>query len=110
MTFLKAAKKEELWNGEMKGVLLNGQPVLLVHVEGKIYAYEDRCAHQGVPLSEGKLEGKRLICRAHHWEYDIGEGMGSNPLGARLRSYAVKLEGEEIWVDLEQRGETHGRK
>ena len=28
----------------------------------------------GVPLSEGKLNGTRLMCHAHYWEYDVATG------------------------------------
>jgi toluene monooxygenase system ferredoxin subunit len=98
--FRKVADRAELWSGEAVGLVIDGARVLLVNVDDRIYAYEDRCAHQGVPLSEGRLAGGVLTCRAHHWEYDACTGHGLNPRGVSLRSLAVRVEGDSILVDI----------
>jgi len=74
--------------------------VLLVRDGDAVRAYENRCAHLGLPLSEGRLEGGVLTCGAHEWEYDAASGCGVNPASASVRRYDVKIEGEEIWVDV----------
>jgi toluene monooxygenase system ferredoxin subunit len=33
----------DLWAGELAGVQLGGQKIVLVNVEGEIRAFEDRC-------------------------------------------------------------------
>jgi toluene monooxygenase system ferredoxin subunit len=43
MAFQKVAKIEDLWSGEMLGLEVNGEPVLLVNVDNHIYAYADIC-------------------------------------------------------------------
>lgn len=40
---------------------------------GKAYAVGARCAHRGVLLSTGSVEGEGLRCAYHGWKYD-GEG------------------------------------
>ncbi len=89
----------DLWSGEKTSCLVDGKKILLVNIEDKIYAYEDRCAHQGVALSEGRLEGETLTCRAHHWEYDVCTGKGINPKSARLSGVSVKVQDGDILVD-----------
>jgi toluene monooxygenase system ferredoxin subunit len=74
--------------------------VLLVNVDGRISAFEDRCAHLAVPLSEGKLEGGVLVCRAHEWRYDALTGESINPRGARLRPFPVLLRDGKLLVDV----------
>jgi toluene monooxygenase system ferredoxin subunit len=100
MAFQWAARIKDLWDGEMQGLVVAGCKVLLVNLEGKIQAYENRCAHLGVPLSEGRLAGSRLQCRAHQWEYSLITGQGLNPASARLKRLPVKVEGEDILVDV----------
>src|SRR5262245_34507789 len=101
MAFVKAISREGLWSGEMTGVVVEGRRVLLVNVGDEIHAYEDRCVHQAVPLSEGRLRGRSLICRAHAWEYDASTGEGRNPRSVQLRSFAVKVEGGDVLVDVQ---------
>ena len=101
MSFQRAAAAEDLWQGEMLGRVVSGRRVLLLNVGGVPVAFEDRCAHLGVPLSEGRLDGSVLSCRAHKWEYDVQTGRGRNPASARLKPLAVKVEGDGIWVDVE---------
>lgn len=100
MAFLPAMRLEELWIGEMRGVVIDGVPVVLVRLEDGVRAYEDRCAHQAVKMSEGRLAGEVLTCRAHEWSYDARSGAGLNPESARLRRVAVKVEAGEILVDV----------
>ena len=62
MAFQKVAKVEDLWSGEMIGLEVNGEHILLVNVDNRIYAYADACPHQRSRLSEGTLTAKVLRC------------------------------------------------
>lgn len=42
--------------------------------DGSAYALEDRCPHDGGWLSDGWLEGDRLVCARHAWEIDACTG------------------------------------
>jgi toluene monooxygenase system ferredoxin subunit len=87
-----AANLDDLWSGEMLGVGVGRTRVLLVHVDETVCAYEDRCAHQAAPLSEGRLDGCRLTCAAHGWEYDARTGLGVNPRGVSLVRLPLRIE------------------
>jgi toluene monooxygenase system ferredoxin subunit len=100
MAFHKVTTLDDLWSGEMRGLVVAGRKVLLVNLDGTIYAYEDKCAHLGLALSNGHLRGALLTCRAHRWEYDLSTGRGCNPATARLRALAVKVEHGDILVDV----------
>jgi len=104
VSFRAILEVDDLWPGEMKGVIVGTIKVLIVNVDGRLYAYEDRCAHQGVELSRGRLEGTTLTCWAHQWQYDITRGLGLNPLCAALRSFPLKVEEGRILVDLDGAG------
>lgn len=109
-TYRLAARLDDLWNGEMRSVRLEGRHVLLVRVDGEVHAYEDRCAHLGLPLSEGRLAGCVLTCAAHEWQYDACTGHGINPRNAALRRFPVRIEAGAIWVAVDApEGGRHGR-
>ena len=100
MSFTKVASLDDLWSGEMIARVVAGRKVLVIRIDESTYAYEDRCAHLGVALSEGCLEGHVLTCQAHHWEYDVRSGHGINPASARLTPVAVRVEEGDILVDI----------
>jgi len=107
MTFAKVATLDELWIGEKLGIAVDGRAVLLVNVEGTVCAYEDRCRHKGIALSRGKLEAHVLTCSVHGWMYDARTGEGINPESARLPRFAVKIDGNDVLVDVTE-VENHG--
>jgi toluene monooxygenase system ferredoxin subunit len=97
----RVEKAEELWPGEMRQIAVSGQPLLFVNVEGELHAFLDRCAHQGVELSKGRLEGRTLTCWAHGWQYDLCAGAGLNPATAVLKRFPVRRVGREVWVEVD---------
>ena len=101
MAFLPVLREDALWIGEMVGVDVGGRRVLLVNVAGEVCAFEDRCLHRSMPLSEGRLVDRRLVCRAHAWSYDACTGHGVNPDNVSLRRYPVEITGGEIRVDVD---------
>jgi toluene monooxygenase system ferredoxin subunit len=97
--FIPVMPADRLWEGEMLGLTVDGEPVLLVNAGGKLCAYRDACAHQGLALSDGTLEGTVLTCRAHGWSYDVSTGYGINPDDTRLRRLPLEVQDGQILVD-----------
>lgn len=90
---------DELWEGEMLDVDVEGEEVVLIHLAGgQIVAYQGVCPHQEIPLIDGELKNGTLICRAHHWEFDAATGSGVNPKNCHLYRYEVKVENNQIYV------------
>jgi nitrite reductase/ring-hydroxylating ferredoxin subunit len=89
---------------------LESQPVKMVRVAGKqiavfntpkgIRACDNRCPHEGYPLSEGSLSTDCVLtCNWHNWKFnlDTGENLFG---GDRLRTYALEVRGDEVWIDI----------
>ncbi|MGB8892064.1 MAG: Rieske 2Fe-2S domain-containing protein, partial [Methanoregula sp.] len=62
MPFADAAQISDVPPGSMKYVEVQGREILLVNVEGKIYATDNRCGHMNGPLSMGTLQGTVVEC------------------------------------------------
>lgn len=101
MTFVSVMPAEELWTGEMRSVKLAGHRILLLRLEDGVRAYEDRCAHLGVPLSMGTLQGVTLTCGAHHYQYDARTGAGINPRATQLVQLRTCVADGAIQVDVD---------
>lgn len=99
---VRVADDDELWDGELLGVEVDGVPVVLARVNGTVHGFVDRCAHLRVRLSEGRLDGAVLTCRAHHWRYDATSGCGINPRDARLQRVPVGTSDGGIFVGLDR--------
>ena len=92
-------------------VKLNGKQIALFSVAGQdggqpdIRACNNRCPHEGYPLVEGSLSDDRetgacmLTCNWHNWKFDLADGTAAVG-GDSLRLYPVKVEGDDVLVDI----------
>ena len=101
MTLRRVASMDDLWEGDMSAVKAGAGEVLLARLEGQVYAYDNRCPHLGSPLSRGDLRGDVLTCAAHHWQYNIRDGRGINPIGACLKALPVTVRDGEVLVETD---------
>jgi nitrite reductase (NADH) small subunit len=107
-----------------KGVVLSQAGDLVIgvfKVKGKLYAYENRCAHQGGPVCRGDIVGRfeeplgdggvslglveseeriDIACPWHGWEYDIETGEHIADSSIKLRSFPVYEEDGAVYVEV----------
>ena len=95
--------ESELWVGEMRGVSVRGQSLLVVRGEQGVCVFRDRCPHQGHPLSEGTLQEGIITCRVHRHTFDASSGAGINPLRPCLTALPARVERGRILVELAER-------
>ena len=93
----------ELPPGTMRGVELDGRRVLVVNLDGKLYAWDGTCSHEEADLSTGFLLGEEITCPLHLSRFNLLTGEAVNPpaekpLGRRL----VKVENGDVFVDLNE--------
>jgi toluene monooxygenase system ferredoxin subunit len=91
--------ESELWIGEMRGVVVRGERLLVVRGEGGVCVFRDRCPHQGHPLSEGTLEAGVLTCRVHRHTFDAASGEGINPPRPCLTRVPSRVEAGQILIE-----------
>jgi len=101
MTAHRVAALAELWTGDLVAARIAGTKLVVVRLGDEVHAYADRCAHLGVALSDGTLEGRVLTCSAHHWQYDVATGRGINPSTACLVRFPVTIEHGVVYVEVE---------
>jgi nitrite reductase/ring-hydroxylating ferredoxin subunit len=101
MRFVRAALARDLPPGGRLAVTVEGLPLALFNVEGRLYAIEDRCPHQFAPLNDGSLAGTRLTCRWHGWTFELDPAKAPAAVAMPgIRRYAVRVEGEEVLVGV----------
>ena len=95
-----AMQKSELELKSARMLRIAGKQIAFFNTAGGIMACDNRCPHEGYPLSEGSVsQGCTLTCNWHNWKFnlDTGENLYG---GDRLRTYPVETRGEDIWVDI----------
>ncbi len=88
---------------QAKGRMLvkhGGKQVALFHGPKGVYACNNRCPHEGYPLSQGTVaDGCVLTCNWHNWKFDLESGetlVG----GDGLRRYPVTIVGDDVLLDF----------
>jgi nitrite reductase/ring-hydroxylating ferredoxin subunit len=72
--FVEIAKVNEISDGKMKHIEVDGKEVLIANVGGKFYAINDRCGHMNALLSMGNLTGNTVTCPFHGAKFDVTNG------------------------------------
>ncbi len=92
--YQKVANKKDLQEGSLLKVEPEGKPIVLSLVNGKVYAMDAVCSHEGGPLEEGTLEGHNLTCPWHYAIFDVRNAKISDQTvwATDLLSYPVKVE------------------
>ena len=100
MSYIKICELKDFGAAKHLGVRAGSVNLVVIHLDGAVHAYEDQCAHRGVKLSFGSLNGGVLQCPAHQWEYNAATGQGITQPLAQLRKFAARLDGDDVLVDL----------
>jgi MocE subfamily Rieske [2Fe-2S] domain protein len=100
--WVRVAAASDLAEGEVMAVEAGGESIALYRLEdGAIYATDDICTHEFARLSEGWLEDGEIECPLHAGRFDVRTGAAlCPPVEKDLRTYPVRVEGDDVFVDL----------
>lgn len=99
MSFTRVCAVDDLERGDMAAFFVDGREVLVVRDDsGAVRAFDGLCPHEDFPLVNGDFDGRVLTCINHLWSFDATTGQGISPPTCRLDVWAVKVEGDEIFV------------
>ncbi|MGY0611067.1 MULTISPECIES: non-heme iron oxygenase ferredoxin subunit [unclassified Luteimonas] len=94
----------ELLPGEMKTVFdeVSGAPILVLNLDGEIYALEDVCSHEDFELSAGTFEPAdgTIECVLHGAKFDVRDGRAlCAPAYEPVAKFPVKREADGgVWT------------
>jgi len=80
---------DELAEGEVVEVFIDGEPVALCRADGVVYAVQGICPHAEGPLGDGQLDGTTLTCPVHGWTFDVRDGACGVDPSKPVRPFAV---------------------
>ena len=87
--------------GQVMEAEVRGVGVCLANVSGELSALDNVCPHRQGPLGQGWVEGEAVVCPWHSWAFNAKTGVAVYPEGERVGSFAVRVEGEDVLVEIE---------
>lgn len=101
--FVRVARTADVPDPGKTLVEVDDRMVALFHVDGKYYALDDVCTHDGGPLAEGELCDHQIACPRHGAKFDIRDGRAlTMPATKPTVAHDVKVEGESVFVRLKE--------
>lgn len=112
---------EDVAEGGRYVVDIAGMTIGIFRFRGALYAYENRCPHQGGPVCQGRLVSRvrevldadqrstgmtfdenepHIVCPWHGFEYSVTTGSHPAKQRIRLRDVPVAEEGGRIYVTV----------
>lgn len=102
VAFVEVATVEDVGDGQMIGVQVDGQRILLANVGGEFYAIGGICTHERANLDEGALHEGVVYCPLHFSAFDVRSGHVLGPPAERpTPTYAVKVENGTVLVSTQ---------
>jgi 3-phenylpropionate/trans-cinnamate dioxygenase ferredoxin subunit len=100
--FVKVATRAELPLGGKKLVEVDGRAIAVFNVDGRFFAIDDVCTHDGGPLAEGELIGCEIECPRHGARFDVTTGRPlSMPAIEPVAVHAIDVRGDDIFVAID---------
>ena len=90
----------ELIDGAMVSRAVDGRDVLLYRRGDAVSCMDNACAHMGMPLDGGQVEGGTLRCPYHGFVYLLETGECLTVPEVQLAMHAVKVAGDRVAVRL----------
>ncbi|MCW4005406.1 MAG: Rieske 2Fe-2S domain-containing protein [Candidatus Bathyarchaeota archaeon] len=96
-----SASEVNLGSNEMKAVDVEGESVLLVNLDGTMYAIGNKCTHRNCKLSSGVLKDGTVKCGCHNSVFDVKTGnVLKGPAKKPVQKYEVTVEDGEIKISV----------
>lgn len=98
--FVTVAKVGEIPEGEGRAFPIGKRMVAVFCTDGRYFAIDDFCPHQGASLAEGYIDKEQcaVACPWHHWRFSIDDGTWLDNPKIGVEKYSVRVMGDNIQV------------
>ncbi|MDJ0270921.1 MAG: non-heme iron oxygenase ferredoxin subunit [Aigarchaeota archaeon] len=98
---VRACSLSELPEGERIVVDVEGESILVLNHEGRIYAISNICTHEDAEMVSGIVIDDTITCPVHLSRFRLDSGEVLNPPATKpLKTYKVVIREEEVFVEV----------
>jgi len=102
MPWTKVAKTSDIPNAQIRTFKAGEKKIAVARLEDGFFAVDDICTHAQCSLGEGAMIDHEVECPCHGSRFDVRSGsVRFLPATVPVKTYPVKVEGEEILVNVE---------
>ena len=87
--------------GQVAEAEVEGRAFCLANVNGELSALDNVCPHRQGPLGQGWIEGDLVVCPWLSWAFNVATGLSEYPANERVKLFPLRVEGEDVVVDVE---------
>jgi nitrite reductase (NADH) small subunit len=100
-TFTKLTIQSELpFANQAKEFPCGAKTICIANVNGVYSAMDNVCLHRGGPLGQGMMEGGKVVCPWHGWQWDPVTGEAVQNPAAKVAVYTLKIENGDVLVEI----------
>jgi 3-phenylpropionate/trans-cinnamate dioxygenase ferredoxin subunit len=101
LDYVKVCQLSDVSAGSMFPFDMGENHLMIVNLEGTLYAVDRICTHETADLSTGFLTDSEVTCPLHLSRFDVTNGTVKNPPATRpLKTYKLKVEEMTVYVQL----------
>ena len=103
--WIDVAAAEDLIQGGVSLVDVNGTEVAIFNIAGRLYAIEDVCTHDGGTLADGEVQGFEIECPRHGARFDLRTGrVTAPPAWEDIGTFPVRIRNGRVQIKDDRDG------
>jgi nitrite reductase (NADH) small subunit len=87
---------------EGRSVKFVGREIAIFNLGDRFLAIDNRCPHNGGPLSEGIVSGTTVVCPLHAWKVNLETGISGDAAHSRrcVETFRTRVEDGVVLLEL----------
>jgi len=81
-----------------------GVDLLVIRLADEVRVFHGLCTHRGARLAEAAVEGDRVVCAAHGWDYRCATGVSAVDPAESIQRFSAWIDegADSVWVDRDE--------
>jgi nitrite reductase (NADH) small subunit len=100
MAFAKVGLLSMLPPGSAMDARVGDDAYAVCNLDGELFALSGTCPHAHGPIGQGMISGNFIVCPWHEYAFDCRTGANAYDPRLKLQTFAVKVDGDDILVDV----------
>ncbi len=98
--WVDAVAADSIAGGCASEVVVQGQVLAIFRSDGRLFAMDGMCAHQGGPIAQGEVQHGCVTCPWHGWQYELDSGIQTINRQPLQQTFPVREQNGMIQVQL----------
>lgn len=94
------AKTTDIPEGEGRAFPCGDRMIAVFRVDGRFFAMDDFCPHQGASLAGGWVHNGCVACPWHAWRFRLDDGTWMDNPKIKTDTFPVTVQGDTILIEL----------